>query len=87
MRIILKPGIIAYHDTIFNGLIRCRVLSVSGNSESPRSSIEVKFRYLENRGAYKKGEIDIASSIFVCPAKAIHRRAYSTTIRQYSVQS
>ena len=80
----LLVGKLAYHDT-FSGLILCKVLSISGHSRLATSSIDVEFELLENRGAYKKGEILRCSSLWVYPVKAIRRLAYKTVIGQYEV--
>lgn len=80
----LAVGQLAYYDT-FNGAIPCKVLHITGQSNQPISSVDVKFKLTAARGAWKKGEIITCSSLWVFPRKARHQRNGVYRIGHYTV--
>ncbi len=80
---LLENGV-AYFDT-FVGLVRCRVLKLSGRSPVATSAVMVEFELLEARRAYNTGERFTRSSLWVVPTEALHRGKYQTVIGPYAV--
>lgn len=83
-------GTLALYDTLFNGMIPCKVMSIKeqcyGYKCGPYDTVEIKLT--ADRGAYKKGEIlTVAAS--ACPPKTmIRKRKYgSRIITTYSYKS
>lgn len=77
----LKSGILAYFDT-FNGLIPCRVLSVTKAKEWP----EIAIQLTASRGAYKRGEKLVCPPYWVVPRDAVRVRSGNYRILPYDVQ-
>lgn len=72
-------GTLAYYDTLFNGLIPCKVTGIRVYNE--HGHYEVFFTITANRGAYKKGEKLSSSPIHVIPRKSVRIRRNGFGVR------
>lgn len=84
----LKTGAFAHFETVRDGFVPCKVVSiVGGNAGRASSSHKVTLRVTrKNRTCYAKGETIETSALHAIPPGAVHRRQYSTTIGFYTVE-
>ena len=69
-----EAGTLAYLDTLFDGLVPCKVIEVAypGNGRV-FSSGEITVRITADRGAYKKGELLTEKASQVVPRSHVRR--------------
>ena len=75
-----EAGALAFIDTLFNGLVPCKVIEVvyQGNGRVMGSG-ELRVQITADRGAYKRGEILTENATQVFPRNHIRRRANGGT--------
>ena len=71
---------LAYVDTVFSGLLPCRVIGAAWEGEELR----LRVQYTATRGAYKSGAKELWPIARVVPRSAVSFRRYLTTIRLYA---
>lgn len=59
-------GNLAYYDTLFNGLVPCKVTGLDG--------VNVYFTVTADRGTYKRGEKLSSTGFHVVPRKMVYVR-------------
>jgi hypothetical protein len=79
---VFRAGTNAVYDTVFNGLIPCKVIEVTHDCYGficgqPDS---LTIRLTADHGPYRKGEEIKASGYSVVPRKMLRKRKYSTTV-------
>lgn len=88
IRPVLKAGTLAYYDSVL-GLIKCKVLSVSGKGGAPSSDqhITIKITALDHQ-VFKHGEVmDGMWGMRVVPRAAVRHRHLGAGIGYYTVES
>lgn len=65
-------GNLAYYDTLYNGLVPCKVTGIRVYNEF--GHYEVHFTITADRGAYKRGERLLSSPLHVIPRKMVSVR-------------
>jgi hypothetical protein len=77
--IILRSGDSCYFETVRDGLVPCKVVSIDQAVPS-----NITLRVTRNgRTGYKAGETIITTSHHAIPRSAVRRHKYSTTILPY----
>lgn len=84
----LSVGTLAYWDTVFSGLVPCRVVAITGPEGRPSADTTVEIELTANRGPYKRGERQRAWSIHVYPRGAVYapRGCYFPRVRPYVLE-
>lgn len=75
----LKPGDLAYVDA-FAGLLPCRIISVSTDTEYPTTATTVQVQLTATRRGYRRGETLTELGIDVIHRRAVRRKKYGATI-------
>jgi hypothetical protein len=71
-----------YYDS-FNGLLPCKVLSITGEPGPASTAQRVKLQITSRK---RRGEIIETSGLHLVPWQAIRRSKYGTYIRPYSLE-
>lgn len=74
-------GTLAYYDTLFNGLVPCKVTGIRVYNEF--GHYEVYFTVTATRGAWKKGDKFVSSPKNVIPRKMVFVRSGQYHIKTY----
>jgi hypothetical protein len=67
----LKAGDKAYYDS-FNGMIRCKVLAITGTSGAPTTAQSVKLLITATSKLYREGEIIETNGLHSVPLKSFY---------------
>ena len=84
----LKAGCKAYLDTMFNGLVPCKVIKITSTYDRllGRDRVEAEIEVSKDQGAFKKGMKEVFPTGDVVPCGAVHHKQFSTTIHPYNVE-
>lgn len=89
---VLRVGALAYWNTLFSGLVPCKVLGIKPRDATrketrPGSEHSVTFEITADHGPYKRGEQHACWSLHIVPCNAIKRGQYFPRITHYTVEA
>lgn len=73
----LRTGELCYFETVRDGLVPCRMLSVD--------SYHITLKVTGNRAGYRVGELIGTTPMHAIPRGAVRRRKYATVILPYEI--
>ena len=82
----LSVGDNARYETVRDGLIPCKVLSINGPSGMASSQQLVTFQVTRTREGWKVGDTGECFAYHVVPLKCVRRTRWATYIRPFYVR-
>jgi len=84
---VLRVNAPAYFETVRDGLIPCRVLSITDTRDHGFTvTLRVHKSAAQERSGYRPGEVIETHHRHAIPPAAVHRRRYGTFVSAYTVE-